>query len=61
MLHKKAGVLMQAEYLKRRFEIKDDLHRLISGIELSRSLKTEEKEVKDGVNQLEVKGYDKYK
>ena len=50
---------MQAEYLKRRFEIKDDLHRLISGIELSRSLKTEEKEVKDGVNQLEVKGYDK--
>lgn len=40
---------MQAEYLKRRFEIKDDLHRLISGIELSRSLKTEEKEVKDGV------------
>ena len=25
---------MQAEYLKRRFEIKDDLHRLISGIEL---------------------------
>ena len=52
---------MQAEYLKRRFEIKDDLHRLISGIELSRSLKTEEKEVKDGVNQLEIKGYDKYK
>ena len=52
---------MQAEYLKQRFEIKDDLHRLISGIELSRSLKTEEKEVKDGVNQLEVKGYDKYK
>ena len=50
---------MQAEYLKRRFEIKDDLHRLISGIELSRSLKTEEKEVKDGVNQLEVKGYEK--
>ena len=50
---------MQAEYLKRRFEIKDDLHRLISGIELSRSLKTEEKEVKDGVNQLEVKGFDK--
>ena len=50
---------MQAEYLKRRFEIKDDLHRLISGIELSRSLKTEEKEVKDSVNQLEVKGYDK--
>ena len=50
---------MQAEYLKRRFEIKDDLHRLISGIELSRSLKTEEKEVKDGVNQLEVKEYDK--
>ena len=50
---------MQAEYLKRRFEIKDDLHRLISGIELSRSLKTEEKEVKDGVNQIEVKGYDK--
>ena len=50
---------MQAEYLKRRFEIKDDLHRLISGIELSRSLKTEEKEVKDGVNQLEGKGYDK--
>ena len=50
---------MQTEYLKRRFEIKDDLHRLISGIELSRSLKTEEKEVKDGVNQLEVKGYDK--
>ena len=49
---------MQAEYLKRRFEIKGDLHRLISGIELSRSLKTE---VKDGVNQLEVKGYDKYK
>ena len=42
---------MQAEYLKRRFEIKDDLHRLISGIELSRSLKTEEKEVKDSVNQ----------
>lgn len=37
---------MQAEYLKRRFEIKDDLHRLISGIELYRSLKTE---VKDGV------------
>ena len=26
---------MQAEYLKRRFEIKDDLHKLISGIELS--------------------------
>ena len=50
---------MQAEYLKRRFEIKDDLHRLISGIELSRSLRTEEKEVKDGVNQIEVKGYDK--
>lgn len=50
---------MQAEYLKRRFEIKDDLHRLISGIELSRSLKTEEKEVKNSVNQLEVKGYDK--
>ena len=50
---------MQAEYLKRRFEIKDDLHRLISGIELSRSLKTEEKEVKDGVNQLEIKGYEK--
>ena len=50
---------MQAEYLKRRFEIKDDLHRLISGIELSRSLKTEEKEVKDGPNQIEVKGYDK--
>ena len=48
---------MQAEYLKRRFEIKDDLHRLISGIEISRLLKTEEKEVKDGVNQLEVKGY----
>ncbi len=43
---------MQAEYLKRQFEIKDDLHRLISGIELSRSLKTQEKEVKDGVNQL---------
>ena len=59
VLHKKAGDPMQAEYLKRRFEIKDDLHRLISGIELSRSLKTEEKEVKDGVNQLEVKGYDK--
>ena len=59
VLHKKAGDKMQAEYLKRRFEIKDDLHRLISGIELSRSLKTEEKEVKDGVNQLEVKGYDK--
>lgn len=35
------------------------MHRLISGIELSRSLKTEEKEVKDSVNQLEVKGYDK--
>lgn len=34
---------MQAEFLKRRFEIKDDLHRLISGIELSRSLKTEAK------------------
>lgn len=50
---------MQAEFLKRRFEIKDDLHRLVSGIELSRSLKTEEKEVKDGVNQIEVKGYDK--
>lgn len=50
---------MQAEYLKRRFEVKDDLHRLISGIELSRSLKTQEKEVKDGVNQLEVKGLDK--
>ena len=50
---------MQAEYLKRRFEIKDDLHRIISGIELSRSLKTEEKEAKDGVNQLEAKGYDK--
>lgn len=50
---------MQAEYLKRRFEIKDDLHRLISRIELARSLKTEEKEVKDGVNQLEIKGYDK--
>ena len=48
VLHKKE---MQAEYLKRRFEIKDDLHRLISGIELSRSLKTEEKEVKDSVNQ----------
>lgn len=43
---------MQTEYLKRRFEVKDDLHRLISGIELSRSLKTQEKEVKDGVNQL---------
>ena len=41
---------MQAEYLKRRFHIKDDLHRLIGNIELSRSLKTEEKE---------VKGYDK--
>jgi hypothetical protein len=40
---------MQAEYLNRRFEIKDDLHRLISGIELSLTLKTEEKEVKDGV------------
>lgn len=26
---------MQAEYLKLRFEIKDDLHRLISGIEFS--------------------------
>lgn len=50
---------MQAEFLKRRFEIKDDLHRLISRIELARSLKTEEKEVKDGVNQLEIKGYDK--
>ena len=50
---------MQAEYLKRRFEIKDDLHRLISGIKLSRSLKTEEKEVNDSVNQLEVKVYDK--
>ena len=50
---------MQAEYLSRRFEIKDDFHRLISGIELSRSLKTEEKEVKDGVNQLEIKSYDK--
>lgn len=50
---------MQAEYLKRRFEVKDDLHRLISGIELSRSLNTEEKEVKDGVNQIEVKGLDK--
>lgn len=37
---------MQAEYLKRRFEIKDDLHRLISSVELARSLKTEEKEVK---------------
>ena len=49
---------MQAEFLKRRFEIKDDLHRLVSGIELSRSLKTEEKEVKDGVNQIEVKGYE---
>ena len=35
------------------------MHRLISGIELSCSLKTEEKEVKDSVNQLEVKGYDK--
>lgn len=53
------GYPIQVEYLNRRFEIKDDLHRLISGIELSRSLKTEEKEVKDGVNQLEVKGYDK--
>ena len=50
---------MQAEYLKRRFHIKDDLHRLIGNIELSRSLKTEEKEVKDGPNQIEVKGYDK--
>ena len=49
---------MQAEYLKRRFEIKNDLHRMLSSIELSRSLKTEEKEVKDGVNQLEVKGYE---
>ena len=50
---------MQAEYLKRRFEIKDDLHRMLSSVELSRSLKTEEKEVKDGPNQIEVKGYDK--
>lgn len=50
---------MQAEYLKRRFEVKDDLHRLIGNIELSRSLKTEEKEVKDGPNQIEVKGYEK--
>ena len=50
---------MQAEYLKRRFHIKDDLHRLIENIELSRSLKTEEKEVKDDPNQIEVKGYDK--
>ena len=50
---------MQAEYLKRRFHIKDDLHRLIENIELSRSLKTEEKEVKNGPNQIEVKGYDK--
>ena len=50
---------MQAEFLKRRFHIKDDLHRLIGNIELSRSLKTEEKEVKDGPNQIEVKGYDK--
>ena len=49
---------MQAEYLKRLFEIKNDLHRMLSSIELSRSLKTEEKEVKDGVNQLEVKGYE---
>ena len=37
VLHKKE---MQTEYLKRRFEIKDDLHRLISGIEPSCSLKT---------------------
>ena len=59
MLQKKKKKKKQAEYLKQRLEIKDDLHRLISGIELSRSLKTEEKEVKDGVNQLEVKGYDK--
>lgn len=50
---------MQAEFLKRRFHIKDGLHRLIGNIELSRSLKTEEKEVKDGPNQIEVKGYDK--
>lgn len=50
---------MQAEYLKRRFEVKDDLHRLIGNIELSRTLKTEEKEVKDGPNQIEVKGYEK--
>ena len=33
---------MQAEFLKRRFHIKDDLHRLIGNIEISRSLKTEE-------------------
>ena len=50
---------MQAEYLKRRFHIKDDLHRLIGNIELSRSLKAEEKEIKDDPNQIEVKGYDK--
>ena len=43
---------MQAEYLKRRFEVKDDFHRLISEIELSKALSVEEKEVKDGVNQL---------
>ena len=55
----KGWLFMQAEFLKRRFEIKDDLHRLVSGIELSRSLKTEEKEVKDDPNQIEVKGYDK--
>ena len=50
---------MQAEYLKRRFEVKDDFHRLISEIELSKALSVEEKEVKDGVNQLEIKGYEK--
>ena len=42
----KGAKTMQAELLKRRFEIKDDLHRLISSVELACSLKTEEKEVK---------------
>ena len=30
---------MQAEYLKRWFEIKDDLHRLIPGIENKKKIK----------------------
>lgn len=34
---------MQTEYLKRRFEIKDDLHRLISGIENKKENQIQEK------------------
>lgn len=50
--------MIQAEYLNRQFKVEDNFNRTIKSVELSRGLRTELKETKEGAEVLKVLGYE---